>query len=507
MLPRTLVPLLSATATLTAAPAKVIVADMARYPAAPWVTHGGDWSVKDGALRVNGGKGPKVSIDGLRLTDFQLDVELLAGDGAQAGLVFRGDGFGEGVGAFRGYYVGIDADDGQLLWGAHDPEWRRIASQAVCLKGDAWIHLRIQAAGENVRVFADDKPITDDSWPVFDGVDDAFAKGGLALRALDGEASFRNLTVQPFRAPRVGRGYTNPVQPGAADPVVLLHKGTYYAYTTYTLASRGRQRGIRLFTSRDLADWKDEGYVLDADDTWGDSKFWAPDIVEKDGVFYLYYAAEERMCVATAKSPRGPFRQQTKAPMEPASIRIDGHVFEDDDGKRYFYYVAFGDGNEIWGGRLNDDMTSVDESSLRMMVKPDQAWERHQAAVTEGPEILKHKGIYYLTYSGSHFQSTEYSVGYATSDSPLGPWTKHANNPVMKSTSYARGSGHHCFTTSPDGTEMFIVYHRHESATRANPRKLSIDRARFVPNPAGGPDILQIHGPTTSPQPLPSGAR
>lgn len=507
MVRRTAVLLLSTAGILLAEPAKVIVADMDRYPAKPWVTHGGEWSASGGTLDVRGGEGPKVSIDGMLLTDFQLDVEILAGDGAQAGVVFRGDDFGEGIGAFGGYYVGIDADDGQLLWGAHDPKWRRIASQAIGVRSGIWFHLRIQAAGHNVRVFADRNPIADDAWPVFDGVDDAFAKGGLALRALDGGASFRNLTVQPYRTPRLRRSYTNPVQPGAADPVVLLHKGIYFAYVTHTLASRGRQRGIRLFTSRDLVDWKDEGYALEADDTWGDSKFWAPDIVEKDGMFYLYYAAEERMCVATAKTPRGPFRQEIKETMEPASIRIDGHVFEDDDGKRYFYYVAFGDGNEIWGGRLNDDMTSVDESSLRQMVKPDQPWERHQAPVTEGPEILKHKGTYYLTYSGSHFQSTEYSVGYATSDSPLGPWKKHADNPVMRSTSYARGTAHHCFTTSPDGREMFIVYHRHEGAKRANPRKLSIDRARFVPDPAGGPDILQIHGPTSSPQPMPSGTR
>jgi beta-xylosidase len=243
------------------------------------------------------------------------------------------------------------------------------------------------------------------------------------------------------------------------------------------------------------------------EDSWGDRGFWAPDIVEKDGTFYLYYAVEERMCVATADSPAGPFRQQKQAPMEPESIRIDGHIFEDDDGERYFYYVTFGDGNEIWGGRLNDDMISVEPSSLRLMVKPDEPWEQHMAKVTEGAEVLKHKGTYYLTYSGSHFKSPEYAVGYATSDSPLGPWKKYSFNPVMKSTAYAHGTAHHCFTTSPDGKEIFIVYHRHYSATESNPRKLAIDRVRFVPDPAGGPDLLQIHGPTSSPQPLPSSAQ
>src|SRR5690606_2321273 len=139
------------------------------------------------------------------------------------------------------------------------------------------------------------------------------------------------------------------------------------------------------------------------------------------------------------------------------------------------------------------------------MVRPDQAWERHQAPVVEGPEILKHKGVYYLTYSGSHFRHREYAVGYATSDSPLGPWKKYEFNPVMKSTAYALGTAHHCFVESPDGKELFIVYHRHHGPAGAEPRQLSIDRVRFVPDPRGGPDILEIHGPTSSPQPMPSG--
>ncbi len=134
--------------------------------------------------------------------------------------------------------------------------------------------------------------------------------------------------------------------------------------------------GIRLYVSDDLVHWQDHGYTLKKADSWGDSRFWAPGIIEKDGTFYLYYAADTRICVATAKAPLGPFRQVPQKPMLPDSIRIDAHVFKDDDGQVYFYYVHFNKGNQIWGGKLNDDMLSVDETSLRLMVKPDQPWER-----------------------------------------------------------------------------------------------------------------------------------
>lgn len=508
MLPRIIAFLFAVPGWVAAAPTLPFKADFSRFLSSDWKTHGGEWSVENGELHVSGGKGPKAAITGLQAGDFQLDLELRTdSDSAQAGVIFRADGLAEGIDAFRGYYVGLKAGDKLALWGATDPKWRPVAVRPFEVKAKQWYHLRVQVAGNNAKIFVDDEAIEDGAWPIFDGIDAAFAKGGFALRALDGAASFRNLEIKAYRPPALARSYVNPVQAGCADPVVLRKGGKYYAYTTYSPDFPRMPRGIRLYTSVNLVDWKDEGFVLKNEDSWGESRFWAPDIVEKDGTFYLYYAADERMCVATAKSPMGPFKQMKEEPMLPDSIRIDGHVFEDDDGQRYFYYVTFGAGNEIWGGKLNDDMVTVDPSTLTPMVKPDQPWERHQARVTEGPEILKHKGIYYLTYSGSHFENPNYAVGYATSSTPLGPWKKHEFNPVMKSTEYAHGTAHHCFTESPDGKEIFIVYHRHRDLKNTEPRALSIDRVRFVPDPAGGPDILQIHGPTSSPQPLPSGAR
>ena len=59
---------------------------------------------------------------------------------------------------------------------------------------------------------------------------------------------------------------------------------------------------------------------------------------------------------------------------------------------------------------------------------------------------------------------------------------------------------------SPDGKEMFIVYHTHFAPGQVQPRKMNIDRMRFAPNPEGGPDILEVYGPTLTLQPMPSGA-
>jgi GH43 family beta-xylosidase len=463
----------------------------------------GDWNFDEGELRVTHSLGAKAVLKDVSLADFDLEVEVkLAKATTQAGVIFRASEFGEGAAGFRGYYAGIEAGESQALWGASDAEWSLIASQPMAVETDTWHLLRLQVRGSQVTVFANAVPVAVGRFPKFDGTDTRFSKGSMALRALGGDAAFRGLRVRPAATGATGAHYTNPLQNGCADPCVLKHGGRYYAYTTHTLDFPQMVQGVRAHSSTDLVHWKDEGFILKNEDSWGESRFWAPDILEKDGLFYLYYAADTRICVATAKSPLGPFKQDKQEPIAPESIRIDGHVFQDDDGQRYFYYVKFNAGNEIWGSRLNTDLRSVDESSLKMMVKPDQRWEQHKGCVTEGPVMLKHKGTYYLTYSGSHFESPEYAVGYATSESPLGPWTKYAHNPVMKSTAYAHGTAHHCFTTSPDGSETFIVYHRHHDLTKTEPRQLSIDRLQFVPQ-AAGPDVIEVWGPTSTPQPMP----
>lgn len=85
------------------------------------------------------------------------------------------------------------------------------------------------------------------------------------------------------------------------DPFILLHEGTYYAYGTHA------DDGIEVYTSDDLQTWKYKGMALQKKDVWADRWFWAPEVYEVNGKFYMYYSADEHICVATADSPAGPF--------------------------------------------------------------------------------------------------------------------------------------------------------------------------------------------------------
>ena len=471
--------------------------------AANWSKHGGNWKVDKNSISVSGSPA-KILIPDYTWQDFDLTVELKAKRNSQAGIIFRVSDADSKIDQYAGYYIGIDTGHRSIVWGAAEYDWDAIANRSAPIDADHWYTVRILARGPHVQAWVNSKPITESEFPKFDGTDKRFSSGQIGLRALGAGAEFRNLKIGVPEQSVTGPTYTNPVQHHVADPTILKFENIYYAYCTHSADHPDMKRGIRLYTSNNLTNWEDQGFVITAQKSWGTSRFWAPDIIQKDGVFYLYYAADTRICVAKSQHPTGPFVELPQSPMEPETVRIDAHVFED-GGKYFFYYVHFNQGNEIWGGELNEDMVTLKPETVQRMIQPDQPWECHQAKIVEGPVVLKHNDVYYLTYSGSHFESPHYAVGYATSLSPLGPWTKYPHNPIMQSTAYAHGTAHHCMTTSPDEKEIFIVYHRHHDLKNTEPRKLAIDRLRFVEQ-SDGTHRIEVHGPTATPQPIPSGS-
>jgi beta-xylosidase len=277
-----------------------------------------------------------------------------------------------------------------------------------------------------------------------------------------------------------------------ADPFVLTYDGKYYLYAT------NADDGFRVFVSDDMARWVDMGYCLKKGDVIGEKWFWAPEIMENNGKFYMVYVAEEHLAVAVADNPLGPFVQREKKWLSEEKA-IDGHFFVDDDGTVYLYYVRFDDGNVIYMSKMNEDLSGFDEENERFLLRADEEWELRDCRVAEGPFVLKHNGKYYLTYSANHTRSEDYAIGYAISDSPFGPFEKYVNNPILHKTDEVNGTGHHSFVRSLDGKELICVYHCHYSKLEFQPRMVCIDRACFSEND-NGEDVLEIFGPTTTEQ-------
>lgn len=265
-----------------------------------------------------------------------------------------------------------------------------------------------------------------------------------------------------------------------ADPFILLHEGVYYSYGTYAAD------GIDVYTSDDLKLWKKgEKLALHKDDSWGDRWFWAPEVyyIKEKNKFFMYYSVDEHIAVATSDSPLGPFKQESKVPMM-SEKGIDNTLFIDDDGQAYLYFNRFNAGNVIWVAKLNDDLITMDQSTMTECARVSQEWERKMGTVNEGACVMKHNDKYYLTYSANDYQSPYYGVGFATSDSPMGPWTKYENNPILQKPKDLVGTGHSSIFKDKNG-KLKIVFHAHYDKTTVSPRFMYTSDVSFTnDNPA-----------------------
>ena len=319
------------------------------------------------------------------------------------------------------------------------------------------------------------------------------------------------------------RTYTNPLADSLeiADPFVLRGPDSlYYLYGT------SAPDGFRAWRSRDLVAWEPLGYVYRAaDSSWARGSFWAPEVRRYRDRYYLTFSAKGpgdaglRLCLAVADDPAGPFAELAAPWLDHGFGAIDAHLFVDADGAPYAFYEMVGVVGEPWAGDGHfkgtilaealapDLLAPATDAPPRRCLAPSQPWELPPdglAHSVEGMTVFVIDGLYYMTYSANHYKDPRYGIGYATAPSPLGPWTKALDNPLLARDLAAgvSGPGHNSVIASPDGRELFLVYHSHADAEEPSGRRLlNIDR---LLNPA--PGRLRTPGPTRTPQPLPSGA-
>ncbi|MEE1308464.1 MAG: family 43 glycosylhydrolase [Bacteroidaceae bacterium] len=276
-----------------------------------------------------------------------------------------------------------------------------------------------------------------------------------------------------------------------ADPYILLDGDTYYAYGT------NDANGIRCYTSDDLRVWKYEGLALNKTNTTETQWFWAPEVYRIGNKYIMYYSANEHLYAATATSPKGPFKQVGSYQMEKligSEKCIDSHVFIDEDSTAYIFFVRFTDGNCIWQAKLSDDFITPVEGTLRKCFAASQSWELKMGRINEGPNIIKQGRRYYLTYSGNHYESQDYAVGYAyTTNIATGTWTKYTNNPILRRWDDLVGTGHHSLFYDKEGA-LRIVFHTHNSTESIHSRLMYIGTMQFRSN-----NLVMLNDPVIRP--------
>lgn len=201
-----------------------------------------------------------------------------------------------------------------------------------------------------------------------------------------------------------------------ADPAPYVYNDTIWLFADHdedAASSFFLMKDWRLYSSTDVVNWQDWGTIASlASFKWSTDRAWAPQTVERDGVFYMYCPVQVSggamaIGVATSKSITGPYEDALGKPLV-QNNNIDPTVWIDDDGQAYLYWANPG----LYYVKLNKDMISYSGSIVSVSSKP--------SSLTEAPWFYKRNGKYYLVYASGGIPE---SISYSTSTGPTGPWT------------------------------------------------------------------------------------
>ena len=305
------------------------------------------------------------------------------------------------------------------------------------------------------------------------------------IEHIDFEALNRSAISQPL----ITQTYT-------ADPSAHVFNGKIYIYPSHDidagdafddLGSHFAMEDYHVLSMESpTSEAIDHGLILDIKDVaWAEKQMWDSDCTEKNGTYYLFFAAKGydgifRIGVAVSPSPTGPFIAQKEAMKD--SFSVDPAVFKDDNG---VYYMYFGG---LWGGqlqrwrtgeyqgehpesplaflpldtepalcpkvaKLTDDLLAFEEVPKDLLIldeneKPLLQGD-HDRRFFEASWLHKYNGKYYFSYStgDTHF------LCYAIGDNPYGPF-KYAGRilePVVGWTT------HHSIVEF--NNQWFLFYH------------------------------------------------
>jgi beta-xylosidase len=239
--------------------------------------------------------------------------------------------------------------------------------------------------------------------------------------------------------------------------------------------------------------------------SWANANAWAGQLVTANGKFYWYVPVQQAsdgsmaIGVAVADSPTGPFKDalghalindafemsnEGYATPSATPYTIDPTVFVDDNGTAYMHYGGF--------GRMNEAQLGQDMISIVGKMKEDSPQGYFEAAyltkrvgITQGP--------YYEIYAAGQNPAT---IDYATSTSPMGPWTYKGR--VLDQMPQAAGQTdaptNHSGVAEFQG-QWYIVYHVSNGPMGGGTyrREVQIDKMNFNPDgtiqkvtPSGG---------------------
>jgi xylan 1,4-beta-xylosidase len=260
----------------------------------------------------------------------------------------------------------------------------------------------------------------------------------------------------------------NPILPGFhPDPSLCRVGDDYYiANSTFEWFP-----GVPIHHSRDLANWQLIGHALtrqsqlDLRGIPDSGGVWAPSLSHADGQFWLIYT-NIRTCgmgrafkdigiyLTTATDIRGPWSD----PVGLNSIGFDPSLFHDDDGRKWLVNMEwdFRKGRHRFAGIVIQEY----DSKQRRLIGPMTKILEKTGILTEGPNLYKHDGWYYLMLAEGG-TGWNHGISMARSRNILGPYELDPQASVLTSRNDAtlalQKAGHGELVATPVG-EWYLAH-------------------------------------------------
>lgn len=215
-----------------------------------------------------------------------------------------------------------------------------------------------------------------------------------------------------------------------------------------------------------------DGIDRPSDVDWTDNLLFAPDVVEREGKYYLYaYIVGAKGCVGVSNRPEGPFRLLSRYEYNVEKHYDDGTfidpgVLVDDDGRVYVYCGYQGS----YMCELKDNMYEMVDGTYQTDIIPVE--EPHRFFEACSPR--KVGDTYYMIYS----PQTGSRLDYATSKSPTGPF-EYRGTIVDNGVDYPGGNNHGSICNI--NGQWYIFYHRMTNGTIMS-RRGCVEKIEILPD-------------------------